>query len=518
MWIGGEWTGSATRRAFDIDNPATEAVIGEVPRADARDADRAVRAAAEAFKTWRLTPGLERANLMHQFANALRQKHHAIARQITLEGGKPLIENIDEIEWCAGVFDYYGEIARDQAGKVLSPVFQHQINFVRKEPYGVVVCIVPWNYPLLLMSWKVAAALAAGNTIVLKPSEETPLSTLMLAEDFAKFGPGVVNIVTGYGSEVGEPLVVHKDTALVAFTGSIATGKLIAQAAAPHLKKLNLELGGNDPFIVCDDVDIDIAARGAAWAAFLNMGQVCTSGERFYVFESVYEQFVDKFVAIAKSLRLGDPMGPDIDCGPLIRESHRVQIEKKIADAVAQGAKVRCGGRRPPQFKKGFFFEPTVLTNVSHKMSLMRSETFGPVAPIMPVKGIVEAVRLADDSEYGLGANIYTNNLEYAMFAMENIHAGTFWINDPLTDNDAGPFGGMRMSGMGRELGIEGLDAFREPKHVHMDYRIEAKPYWYPYRWPQEPAPKPAAAAGKRAAAKTARAAKPAKARKKGRR
>ncbi|HKQ97773.1 MAG TPA: aldehyde dehydrogenase family protein [Candidatus Polarisedimenticolia bacterium] len=493
MWIGGEWTQSATRRSFEIDNPATEQVIGEVPRADARDADRAVQAAAEAFRKWRITPGLERANLMHQFATALREKHHAIAKQMTLEGGKPLIENIDEIEWCAGVFDYYGEIARDQAGKVLSPVFPHQVNFVRKEPYGVVVCIVPWNYPLLLMSWKVAAALAAGNTIVLKPSEETPLSTLMLAEDFAKFGDGVVNIVTGYGAEVGEPLVVHKDTALVAFTGSIATGKLIAQAAAPHLKKLNLELGGNDPFIVCDDVDIDIAARGAAWAAFLNMGQVCTSGERFYVFESVYEKFVEKFVAIAKALRLGDPMGPDIDCGPLIRESHRVQIERKIADAVAQGAKVRCGGRRPAHLKRGFFFEPTVLTNVSHKMTLMRSETFGPVAPIMPVKGIEEAVRLADDSEYGLGANIYTNNLEYAMFAMENIHAGTFWINDPLTDNDAGPFGGMRMSGIGRELGIEGLDAFREPKHVHMDYRIEAKPYWYPYRWPGSPAPKPAA-------------------------
>jgi betaine-aldehyde dehydrogenase len=483
MWIGGEWTGSASRRTFTVDNPATEAILDEVPRANARDADEAVRAAAEAFKTWRGTPGLERANLMHQFATALRGKHHVLARQMTLEGGKPLIENSDEIEWCAGVFDYYGEIARDQAGKVLAPVFPHQVNFVRKEPYGVVVCIVPWNYPLLLMSWKVAAALAAGNTIVIKPSEETPLSTLMLAEDFAKFGPGVVNIVTGYGAEVGEPLVVHRDTALVAFTGSIATGKLIAQAAAPHLKKLNLELGGNDPFIVCDDVDIDVAARGAAWAAFLNMGQVCTSGERFYVFESVFERFVEKFAAIAKSLRLGDPMGPDIDCGPLIRESHRVQIEKKIADAVAQGAKVLCGGRRPGHLRKGFFFEPTVLTNVNHRMSLMRSETFGPIAPIMPVKGIEEAVRLADDSEYGLGANIYTNNLEHAMYAMENIHAGTFWINDPLTDNDAGPFGGMRLSGMGRELGIEGLDAFREPKHVHMDWKIEAKSYWYPYRW-----------------------------------
>ena len=497
MWIAGKWTTSGSGRQFAVDNPATERILDRVPRGDARDADRAVSAAAEAFRTWRFTPGLERAALMHQFAARLRAKHHAIARQVTLEGGKPFIENLDEVEWCAAVFDYYGELARDQAGKVIAPVARHQVNFVRKEPYGVVVAIVPWNYPLLLLTWKIAPALAAGNTVVIKPSEETPLSTLMLAEDLALFGKGVVNIVTGFGPEVGEALVTHNDTSLVAFTGSIATGRLIAQAAAPHLKKLNLELGGNDPFIVCDDVDIDVAARGAAWAAFLNMGQVCTSGERFYVFESVFDAFVKRFVKIARGLRLGNPLGPDIDCGPLIRESHRVQIERKIDEAVAAGARVLCGGRRPPQLRKGFFFEPTVLTGVTQEMSIMRSETFGPIAPIVPVKGIEEAVRYADDSEYGLGANIYTNNLEYAMYAMENIHAGTFWINDPLTDNDAGPFGGMRLSGMGRELGIEGLDAFREPKHVHLDYRIETKPYWYPYRW-KGVAERPAARGTKR--------------------
>jgi betaine-aldehyde dehydrogenase len=483
MWIGGRAAASSTRKTFPVGNPATEETLDRVPRGGEKDADLAVQAAAEAFRKWRGVPGLERAVLMHRFASRLRAKRKAVARQLTLEGGKPLLENLDEVEWVAGVFDYYGELARDQGGKVIAPVFPHQINFVRQEPYGVVAAIVPWNYPLLLLSWKLAPALAAGNTVVVKPSEETPLSTLMLAEEFALFGKGVVNLVTGYGPEVGEALVTHPDTALIAFTGSVATGKLIAQAAAPRLKKLNLELGGNDPFIVCDDVDLDIAARGAAWAAFLNMGQVCTSGERFYVFEGVFDEFVKKFVAIARKLRLGNPMGPDIDCGPLIRESHRLQIERKIEEAVAQGARVVCGGRRPPHLKKGYFFEPTVLTGVTQEMTLMRSETFGPIAPIVPVKGIEEAVRLADDSEYGLGANIYTNNLEYAMYAMENIHAGTFWINDPLTDNDAGPFGGMRMSGIGRELGIEGLDAFREPKHVHLDYHIERKPYWYPYRW-----------------------------------
>ncbi len=483
MWIDGRFTAGNSGKSFEIDNPATEEILDEVPRGDARDAAAAVEAAAEAFKKWRKVPGLERATLMHQFAARLRARHKEIARTLSMEGGKPLIENLDEIEWCAACFDYYGELARDQGGKVLSPTAPHQVNFVRKEPYGVVVCIVPWNYPLLLLTWKLAPALAAGNTVVIKPSNETSLSTLMLAEDLAIFGKGVVNIVTGFGTEVGDPLIVHPETQLIAFTGSIATGKAIALAAAPHLKKLNLELGGNDPFIVCDDVDLDIATRGAVWAAFLNMGQVCTSGERFYVFEDVYEEFVSRFVTLAKSLRLGNPLGPDIDCGPMIRDAHRKQIERRIEEAVAQGAKVVAGGRRPPHLKKGFFFEPTVLTNVSHKMDIMKSETFGPIAPIMPVKGIEEAVRLADDSEYGLGANIYTNNLEYAMYAMENVHAGTFWINDPLTDNDAAPFGGMRKSGIGRELGIEGLDAFREPKHVHMDWKIEAKSYWYPYSW-----------------------------------
>src|SRR2546425_9643191 len=483
MWVGGQWTGSVSKKTFPIDNPATEEIIDEVPRAGAADADLAVESAAEAFRDWRGVPGIERAALMHEFATRLRAKAGAVARRLTLEGGKPLIENLDEVEWCAACFDYYGELARDQGGKVPSPVFRHQVNFVRKEPYGVVVAIVPWNYPLLLLTWKLAPALAAGNTVVIKPSNETPLSTLMLAEDLAIFGKGVVNILTGFGTEVGDPLVAHPDVQLIAFTGSIATGKAIAQAAAPHLKKLNLELGGNDPFIICDDVDLDIAVRGAVWAAYLNMGQVCTSGERFYVFDSVAPKFIDKFVEFTGSLRLGNPMGPDVDLGPMINAQQREKVEEKLGRVREMGAEVLCGGKRPSHLSRGYFFEPTVVVNVDHSMPLMREETFGPVAPIMRVGDIGEAIALANDSDYGLGASILTNNLEYAMRAAEGIKAGTFWINDPLTDNDAGPFGGMRMSGFGRELGAEGLEAFRDTKHVHLDYKIEAKPYWYPYDW-----------------------------------
>ena len=482
-WIKGEHTESASGKTYQIINPATEEVVDEASRGDASDVNRAVEAAYSAFSDWKFVPGLEKAEKMHEFAHRLRAKKDEIAKLLTLEGGKPLIENLDEVEWVAACFDYYAEVGRDYKGKVLAPVFRHQLNFTVKEPYGVVACIVPWNYPLLLMSWKVAAALVAGNTVVLKPSENTPLSSLALAEMFEVFPPGVMNIVAGFGAEAGEPLVKHPKVSKIAFTGGIDTGRKIAVSAAESLKKVSLELSGNDPLIVCDDVDLDVAARGAAWACYLNMGQVCTSAERIYVFESVADEYIQKFVDFAKSLRIGNPIGPDIDLGPMINETQRKKAEAKLEKALQQGAQLLCGGKRPSQFKKGFFYEPAVITNVNHKMEIMKTETFGPIAPIMRVKNIEEAVRLADDSDFGLGATIYTNNMEYAMYAMENIHAGTFWINDPLTDNDAGPFGGMRFSGQNRELGVEGLDNFRDVKHVHLDYKIEAKSYWYPYKW-----------------------------------
>lgn len=482
-WIHNEFVESQSGESYAVVNPATEEVIDHAARGGAADADRAVEAAWNAFAEWKFSPGLERAETMHEFAHRLRAKKNEIATLLTREGGKPLIENLDEVEWVAACFDYYAEVGRDNKGKVLAPVFRHQINFTVKEPYGVVACIVPWNYPLLLMSWKVAAALTAGNTVVIKPSENTPLSTLALAEMFEVFPPGVVNILSGYGQEAGEPLCKHPRVSKIAFTGGIDTGRKVAVWAAEGLKKVSLELSGNDPLIVCDDVDIDVAVRGAAWACYLNMGQVCTSVERIYVFRSVADRFIQKFVDFTRSLRLGNPMGPDVDLGPMVNDLQRRKVEAKLETAIKQGGTLLTGGKRPSEFARGFYLEPAVLTGVNHTMDIMRTETFGPVAPIMPVSGIEEAVRLADDSEFGLGATIYTNNMEYAMYAMENVHAGTFWINDPLTDNDAGPFGGMRFSGLNRELGVEGLDNFRDVKHVHLDYKIEPKSYWYPYKW-----------------------------------
>jgi len=483
MWIGNEWRSAADGRVFEVRNPATEEVVDTAPRAGPADVDRAVAAAKAAFPEWRRTPGLEKADKLHHAARSIRADREGLAILLTKEGGKPLPENRDEIEWIAGCLDYYAEIGRDNIGRVISPVARNQFNFVVKEPYGVAGLIVPWNYPLLLLSWKLAAAMAAGNAVVAKPSEHTPLSTLRLMRHFEEFPAGVVNVVTGYGPEAGMPLVEHRDVEVVAFTGSQATGRKVAVACAHQLKKCHLELGGNDPFIVDDGVDLDVAAKGAAWACFLNMGQVCTSAERFFVVGKVFDEFVDRFCAYTKGLRIGDPMGPDVDLGPMISAVQREKVETKVAESVKAGAKVLVGGKRPERFERGYFYEPTALVNVTTAMALMREETFGPVAPLVRCRDIDEAIALADASEFGLGASIYTNNLEHAMKAMEQIHAGTFWINDPLTDNDAGPFGGMRRSGIGRELGGEGLEDFRDSKHVHMDYVIGAKSYWYPYRY-----------------------------------
>ena len=486
MWIDGGRRDAADGRVFEVVNPATEEVVDVAPRAAGADVERAVAAAARAFPDWRRTPGIERAEGLHRAAARIRDDKEGLAILLTREGGKPLPENRDEVEWIAACFDYYAEIGRDVVGRVISPVARNQFNFVLKEPYGVAGLIVPWNYPLLLLVWKLAPALAAGNTAVAKPSEHTPLSTLRLMDALDHLPAGVANAVSGYGPEAGDALVRHRAVEVVAFTGSQATGRKVAVSCAEQLKKCHLELGGNDPFIVDAGVDLDVAARGAAWACFLNMGQVCTSAERFYIVGSVFDEFVDRFVAFTKTLRIGDPMGPDVDLGPMISAPQRDKVERKIAQSVAAGARVVAGGRRPP-LAKGFFYEPTALVDVRADSPLLGEETFGPVAPLVRCRDIDEAIARADGSEFGLGASIYTNNLEHAMKAMEQVHAGTFWINDPLTDNDAGPFGGMRRSGLGRELGSEGLEDFRDSKHVHLDYVIGAKPYWYPYRFDRPP-------------------------------
>ncbi|MCK6548182.1 aldehyde dehydrogenase family protein [Myxococcota bacterium] len=481
-WIDGKWEDGVAGRSRKIENPATLEILDEVTEGTPEDVAKATAAAARAQKHWRKVPAIERGKLLHEAARLMREDRATLSRLLTMEGGKPRIETLDEVEWCAACCEYYAEIARNSHGSSIPPVAEHQVNFTIKEPLGVVGAIVPFNYPLLLLLWKIAPALAAGNTVVIKPSELTPLSTLRLADHaFAHFPKGVFNIVTGTGADVGEPLVEDPNVACIAFTGSTAVGTRIAVKAAQQLKRVNLELGGIDPMIVFEDADLDVAVHGVAWARFLNSGQVCTSAKRIMVVESIARPFIERFVEHVKSIKVGNGMNADTDMGPLISAKALARVEEQVARAVGEGAKILAGGMRLPGAGPGHFYAPTVLTEVQPTHAVVCEEVFGPIASIQVVKDADDAIERAASSEYGLGANIYTSNLTWAMKAMHEIKAGTFWINDPLTDNDAAPFGGMRKSGMGRELGEEGLDAFRETKHVHLDYIPERKGYWFPY-------------------------------------
>lgn len=481
LLIGGEMVGGEGR-GIEVENPATEEIVATVGAASPGQLDRAVAAARSAGREWAAMPAVERAPLLHGIAARLRERTEELARLMTIEIGRPLAESADEVEWCAACFDYYAEVARAEIGRVIPPIEASQFAVVVKEPHGVVGCIVPWNFPLLLLTWKVAPALAAGNAVVAKPSELTPLSTLAIADAFADLPAGTVNLVAGDG-ETGAAIASHPGIECVAFTGSVATGREVGVACARRSARVNLEMGGKDPFIVCSDIGaegIEVAARGGAWAAFLNAGQVCTSSERFYVMEEIFDEYVEAFVAHTRSLRVGDPFEPTTELGPLASARQREKVVAQVEAAVAAGAELLTGGGDAGR-ERGHFLEPCVLTGVPADAALLTEETFGPVAPIVPVGSLDEAIELANGLEFGLGANVYTRDLKTAIRCVKEVRAGSVWINDPLTDNDAGPFGGFKSSGIGRELGTEGLDAFREAKHAHIDTEIEAKEWWYPY-------------------------------------
>ncbi len=469
---------------LNVINPATEESIEEIETSSQKDLDRAAEKARQGFKEWRGVSGLERAELFHELAQGMRNHADELAEIMTMEGGKPFIENHDEVGWTAASFDYFAEIARDSVGYLPAPIESQQLALVIKEPIGVVACIVPWNYPLLLAAWKMAPALAAGNAVILKPSEETPLATRRMVELMEGLPEGLLQAVYGAG-DVGEMLVRHPGVDMVAFTGSQETGRKVGKVAAERLIRANLELGGKDPFIICDDVDIEIAAEGAVWAACLNAGQVCTSAERFYVMQNIADDFVEASKGYVEGLNVGDPMDERTDIGPLINAPGRDKVERHVGEALQKGAKLVTGGERYGE--RGFFYKPTILTGVEPSMTVMRDETFGPVVPIVEVGSLEEAIEQANSVPYGLGANVYTQDFEKMLKCMREIRAGTVWINDPLTDNDAAPFGGQKGSGIGRELGREGLEAFQESKHVHIDPKVEKKEWWYPYGPGEEP-------------------------------
>jgi acyl-CoA reductase-like NAD-dependent aldehyde dehydrogenase len=483
LFIGGEYVNSTAKEVTQIENPATEEVIAEVPDADAGDVDRAVEAARMAQREWRLVDHLERVGLLHECARRLEERADELAVLLTREGGKTLKENRDEIDWSVTAFRHLGEVARASRGRVAGATKPGQLNFVLNEPLGVVAHIFPFNYPIVLLAWQVAAALAAGNACIIKPSEQTPLATLRLGSVFDHLPPGLFNVVTATGGGASR-LVEHPGTDMIAFTGSVAVGSRIMAAAAPRIKKLLLELGGSDPFIVLGDAKLDVAARGAMFAAFLNAGQVCTSAERFFIEERIYDEFMARATDVIGSLRVGDPFG-DVDVGALISRNARDQVSRVIDDIAALGATVVRGGQAPPSLEKGYFFEPTLIELTDPERQRFESEIFGPLATVTRVRDLDHAIELANGSNFGLGANIYTSSLETAMRAATELQAGTVWINDPLKDNDAAPFGGMKFSGLGRELGTEGISAFTQPKHVHMDFGQAPSPeWWFPYERP----------------------------------
>jgi betaine-aldehyde dehydrogenase len=473
---GGYVAGTGERS--DIVDPATEAVIGQLAHATPAEIDAAVEHANAAQKAWWAWSAVERAEALHEVARLMRANAARVGEALTREMGKPFRESHWEGGAGAGSIDFYAELARHDNGRVAGPAVAGQLHLTIKEPLGVVVSIVPFNYPVLLFAWQAAAGLAAGNAIIVKPSELTSTTLLLLMASFRHLPPGLVQVVCG-GAEVGRRLVEHPHTHAVAFTGSVPAAQAVAQAAAKRFKPTLIEASGNDPFIVMPSAPVETAARGAAFAAFLNCGQVCTSAERLYVHADVYDRFVESLAAQARRLRVGNGLG-QVDIGPMASRRERDRFEQVIARAVAQGAKVVTGGRRPVHLDTGWFFEPTVL-EVTHDMEIMHGECFGPVAPVCKVASLDEAIRLANDSEVGLGANIYTHDLAEAMRAVNEIETGIVWVNTPLNDNDAVPFGGRKMTGMGRELGGEGLEQFRRSKMVMIAPQALPDPEWFPY-------------------------------------
>ena len=477
LWIANEYVASSGQRTAVV-NPATDETIGEFAHATPAEIDAAVAVANRAQRDWWAMSALDRANAMHQIADRMLAITRTTGECLTREMGKPFRESNWEGGASASAFRYYAEIARNEQGRIAGPAIAGQLHMVMKEPLGTIVSIVPFNFPMLLFGWQAAAALAAGNAIIVKPSELTSLTLLTLMEAFDHLPPGLVQVVTG-GAEVGQRLVAHEHTHGIAFTGSVPAAQAVARAASERFKPALIEASGNDPFIVMPSAPLDAVARGAAFAAFLNCGQVCTSAERFYVHTDIYDQFVAALTEQAKALRIGNGLEA-VDIGPMASHRERDRVERIVARAVEQGAIVRTGGRRPPHVTTGAFYEPTVL-EVQANFDIMHGECFGPLAPVCRVRDLDEAIALANASDLGLGANIYTENLAEAFRAVNEIESGIVWVNTPLNDNDAIPFGGRKFTGAGRELGAEGLDQFRRSKMVMIAPTAQPDPEWFPY-------------------------------------
>jgi betaine-aldehyde dehydrogenase len=480
MYINGEWVESQAGSYFPVYDPSTEEIIAEVPDANTHDVDRAARAARMAFDSgaWPQTTAQERGRILLRLAERIRKESSRLAELECRNSGKPIVEAEYDIGDVATCFEYYGGLATKVMGHV-NPVPDNALSFTLKEPVGVAGQIIPWNYPLLMAAWKLAPALAAGCTCVLKPAEQTPLTALEMANWLADVGlpPGVVNIITGFGETAGAPLVRHPDVNKIAFTGSAVVGKQIVKMAADMVKRVTLELGGKSPNIFFADADFEAAIDGALFGVFINQGEVCSAGSRILVEQSIYPRFVEAMAEKTKSIKLGAPLERDTKMGPLVSKEQYERV-RSYQDLGKQEARLVVGGGRPASIGKGYYIEPTIFSDVDNSARIAREEIFGPVAAVIPFKDEVEAVRIANDTPYGLAAAVWSRDIFKALRMVKALRAGIVWVNHMQPTYVEAPWGGYKQSGFGRELGPWGIEEYLETKQVHIN--LNEQPIgWY---------------------------------------
>ncbi|NUW44332.1 aldehyde dehydrogenase family protein [Nonomuraea rhodomycinica] len=481
LYIGGTWTKPADGGQRSIHSPADGSLVTTVAEATATDAVAAIQAARQAFDhgPWPATPARERGALLHRVADLLERDRAQFARAESGDTGKRIVESEYDVDDSVASLRYFAGVAGTDAGRVVDTGRDDAISRIVYEPVGVCGLITPWNYPLLQATWKVAPALAAGNTFVLKPSELTPSTAILLMRALEEAGlpAGVANLVLGAGAAAGAPLAEHPDVDLVSFTGGLATGRRLMAAASATVKRVALELGGKNPNVVFADADFEAAVDFALTAVFLHSGQVCSAGARLLVEDSLHDAFVDEVVRRAELIRLGGPDDPDAHTGPLISAAHLAKVEEYVAAGLAEGAVLRCGGHRLDG--PGHFYRPTVLDECKQGMRVVREESFGPVLTVERFTTEDEAVRLANDTEYGLAGAVWTQDAGKAQRVAGRLRHGTVWINDYHPYVPQAEWGGFKQSGVGRELGPTGLDEYREIKHVWQNIRPRAQK-WFP--------------------------------------
>ncbi|MCC6778887.1 MAG: aldehyde dehydrogenase [Hyphomicrobiales bacterium] len=476
MYIGGEWCEPATGQWFDTTNPYTGECWAQIARGSAADVDRAVSAARAAFEgTWSGMKASQRGKLLIKLADLIEKEADTLARIEVRDNGKLFAEMSAQTRYLSEWYRYYGGLADKIEGAVIPTDKPDTFNFTRHEPLGVVAMITPWNSPLLLLSWKLAAALATGNVAVIKPSEFTSASTLEFAPLFerAGFPPGVVNVVTGYGAEVGAPLVAHPSIAKIAFTGSDTSGQKIYESAAKNITPVSLELGGKSPNIVFADADLEAAVMGAISGIFAATGQTCIAGSRLLLQRSIHDRFMARLVEVAGAAKIGDPMSAETHVGPVTTPAQYQKVLDYIAVARRDGATCVLGGKpyTGPGSRGGQFVEPTIFTNVSNRMRIAQEEVFGPVLAVIPFEDEEEAIRIANDIDFGLAAGVWTENIGRAIRMSERLKVGTVWVNTYRAVSYTSPFGGYKRSGLGRESGLEGAKEFLQVKSVWISTR-----------------------------------------------